>query len=263
MIACPNCKAENRDSARRCKNCGAPLPQPPGVASVATPPYSQQPAYPQQPFGQPMAPPQAAQRRSALNRIPWANIGIGCLLLLIGFLLGIAALLVFQTVTGDNPAPTLASPTLAAITPAASAPPSAPARPGSKYTNVTLKNLDDQPQELATLIANKSAIVVFWTTDAKNDDAMAFLQKTATDKLDKFVAVAVNPKENRGTVKIYQQEKHLDKIAMLIDEGAAKTAYAVTNMPIYFLIGKDGVIVERLENASKQDLENKINTLTK
>lgn len=268
MIACPNCRTENRDSAKRCKNCGAILPQPQVAPPAAAPAYSPQPAYPPQSFGQPMPPPQAlAPKRSALASIPWASVGIGCLLLLIGFLLGVASLLVFNTVTGSGPAPTL-TPTLTATptagsTPAAVAPTPAPTRPGSKYIDVTLKNIDDQPQTLSALIANKFAVVVFWTSDAKNDDAMTFLQNTVSDKPDKFVAIAINPKENRGIVKSYQQDKHLDKIAMLIDEGVAKTAYGVTNLPTYVLIGKDGVIADRLENASVQDLQNKVNALVK
>jgi thiol-disulfide isomerase/thioredoxin len=235
------------------------------------PPYPQQPqqpVYPQPGYGQPIAPPRPVAAKSPLpSRIPWLNVGIGCLLLLVGFLLGIATFLLFQTATSGNPTST---PTTAAAAPSAPAPGAAtavPPRPdrGTEAPNATLKNLDDQNQDLSAVIANKYAVIVFWTTDAKNDDAMALLQKTATDKADKFVAVAINPKENRSTVKDYSQQKSLGKITMLLDDGAAKNAYGVTTLPTYFLVGKDGNITERLEGTaiSKQDLESKINALLK
>jgi len=271
MIVCPNpnCRAENRDGARRCKNCGTPLPQQ-AMPPMGTPPYPQQPqqpVYPQPIYGPPIPPPRPMPAKpSLMNRVHWQSVGIGCLLLLVGFLLGIATLGLAQTVT-SSPTQT---PTIAPVpsgTPAAGAPmtPSVPPRPdkGAKPPAVTLKNVDDQNQDVTALIANKFAVIVFWTTDAKNEDALALLQKTASEKSDRFVAIAINPRDNRGTVRTYLQDKRLDKITMLLDEGAAKYAYAVTNLPTYFLIGKDGVITERLENVSKPDLENKINALVK
>jgi len=271
MIVCPNpnCRVENRDGARRCKNCGTPLPQQ-AMPPMGTPPYPQQPqqpVYPQPIYGQPIPPPRPMPAKPALiSGIPWQSVGIGCLLLLVGFLLGIATLGLAQTVT-SSPTQTPTTAPAPSGTPAAGAPttPSAPPKPdkGAKAPAITLKNVDDQSQDVTALIANKFAVIVFWTTDAKNDDAMALLQKIATEKSDRFVALAINPRDNRGIVKTYVHDKRLDKITMLVDEGAAKNAYAVNNLPTYFLIGKDGIITERLENVSKQDLENKINTLVK
>jgi peroxiredoxin len=238
---------------------------------MGTPPYPQQPqqpVYPQPIYGPPIPPPRPMPAKPTLmSGIPWQSVGIGCLLLLVGFLLGVATLGLAQTVTSSpTQTPTTAP---APSTPAAGAPtqPSALPRPdkGAKPPAATLKNVDDQSQDVTALIANKFAVIVFWTTDAnaKNDDAMAVLQKTATDKADKFVAIAINTRDNRATVKNYGQDKRLDKVTMLVDEGAAKNAYAVNNLPTYFLIGKDGIITERLEAVSKQDLENKINALVK
>jgi len=278
---CPSCNTPNREGAKRCRNCGSVLSQ------SAAPPYAPQPQQPLPPphpqpapqyqpqppqAQQPLPPAQAAKRGG--KAMPWRTIGIGCLLLFIGFLFGIAALLLVQAV---NPSGATASPTVTAVatalTPAAAtvttpvvAAPTAtptPARPdkGAKAPTFTLKDTTGADKELNGLINGKFAVLVFWATGVPMTDTLPALKKFVDD--NHGVVIGINSDDAVGKINKYVTDNGLSKFTMLLDgDGKIKEQYKITETPTYLLIGKDGTITERLGAAAKRDvLEAKLGEL--
>ena len=113
---------------------------------------------------------------------------------------------------------------------------------------------------MANLIAAKPAVLVFWATDAQNDEEMGALQKAAVEKgID---AVAVDSKDNAVAARQYFEGKGWNRIMLLMDtEQRVKVLYDVSAAPVYFLIRKDGVIHDKLGITLKPDLERKLDEL--
>jgi len=95
MIVCSNCGAQNRDGAKMCSQCGKPLPQAPAPPPV---PPSYQPA--PGGYGQPVTPvtPAPVAGPTPIKQGRWKRLALGCLLLFVGFLCGLATTLLLQLI---------------------------------------------------------------------------------------------------------------------------------------------------------------------
>ncbi len=282
---CPNCKTANRDGAKRCRQCGTALPAaqapqapapmyPPQPQAPVQPPYPQQPQAPYQPQQAPYQPAPQAQppqltppaQAGGTKRLPWKNIGLGCLLLLAGFIVGISSILIAQAINPPSATPTaVATSVSGGATPGAASAPTAmptPARPdkGGKAPTFTLKDTANADKELASMINGKLAVLVFWTSSL-GDDQIASLKKFVDD--GRGIVIGVNSDESLAKVNKFIGDKGLQKFTLLLDgEGKVKDEYKVTETPTYILIGKDGVITERLgAGTTRADLDKKLGEL--
>lgn len=252
-MICPSCQTSNRDGAKRCRNCGQVLPGAPQhfVPGQPLPPIPPQPipAYPPQSLqagtpapGVPPLPPPPA-KASLLGNVTKKQAGLGCLLLLVGFVFGIFGTIVVWSVSGASATPT----------PATAEKPETGFRPPTFKVSAT----DGKEVEFPQVLEGKAGVLAFWATDSGNDEQMNKLQALASDKLSVF---AVNSKDSQATARKYAEGKGWNKITVLLDgDEAAKEAYQVTEVPTYFLIDKEGKIADKLGNLKAEELEGKVN----
>ncbi|MBU6333535.1 MAG: TlpA family protein disulfide reductase [Chloroflexi bacterium] len=129
---------------------------------------------------------------------------------------------------------------------ACAAPGAAAPEIGRTAPDIRLEGAAGAPVELAAL-RGQVVVLNFWASWCGPCLAeMPVLQRTHDAYRDRGVTVvAVNLREDPATVRAFVAEQALDMPIALDPDGLVADRYLVKNLPVSFLIDRDGVIRER------------------
>jgi peroxiredoxin len=116
---------------------------------------------------------------------------------------------------------------------------------GQPAPAATLRMLDGQPLDLATLYGKKPVYLKFWATwCVPCREQMPGFEKDFEEMGDKIATIAVDVgfSETEGRIRTYRQDHGL-KMPIALDDGSLGTAFNLRVTPEHIVIGRDGRIL--------------------
>ncbi len=135
-------------------------------------------------------------------------------------------------------------------------------RVGSAAPDLTLKLLDGSSTKLSDL-KGKVVVLDFWATWCPPcRESLPNLARLSTDQAlagRGLKVIAVNCREDAGTVRAFLANNKLNLSAALDSDGSAEDAYKVDGIPNTFVIGRDGTIQHSMVGFNGSDSEKELN----